>query len=122
MHKVIGQIWLIGMFGLFFIASLLYTDTIADVQYHMPSEQGQDNSIFEFKSSDVALPIEVSRVRVNTVNLSARQLTKQISQSVFGAPASQRLTSLIVADVELSHAICLSLPPSQISYPFNVFW
>lgn len=69
-----------------------------------------------------ALPLQIERLRVPTINITAREQVKQTSQSAFGKPASEQIAHRVISVIRQTSSICLALPPSKISYPFSYFW
>jgi len=81
-----------------------------------------ETALFTLSSSSAALPIQVEKVRITSIQLSARQLHRLISESVFGHPAS--VCNSKSATLSIVHSLCIlpGLAPPDISFPFSSFW
>ena len=69
-----------------------------------------------------AIPVQVEKIEVLPVSLSAEEHHRQIQQSAFGEFANllNKLQSSLY--IFVSAKLFLGLPTEKISFPFSVFW
>lgn len=86
------------------------------------STQTEDSAICKLSATQATLPIQISKVRVPSISLTARHNTKYISITIFGRPANSNLTKAIETYIYHSCNIKPALPTFSISFPFSAFW
>ena len=78
---------------------------------------------FVLSQADCSLPVNIEKTpQLVVTHISARQLLKRISESVFGHTAECYTTCLVVCLVVRSHNITINLETCDISFPFSAFW
>lgn len=93
----------------------------ADERASVPSQE-QHGALSNITLPKSALPLQIERLQVPTVSLTAREQVKLLSQSAFGKPANKQITNHVISVIHQTRHICPALPPSKISYPFCYFW
>ena len=73
-------------------------------------------------TSDCAIPVQIEKIQLTVIHLSARQQLKRLSQSVFGLPANIATTCSIKRTICRSRTLLRSLESFDISFPFSAFW
>ena len=73
-------------------------------------------------NNDCALPVQIEKIQINVVQLSARQHLKRISESIFGHNANTLTTHRIARRICRSQHILLNLETYDIGFPFSAFW
>lgn len=73
-------------------------------------------------NSDCAIPVQIERIQMTVVHLSARQQLKRLSQSVFGLPANIATSYSTARIICRSHTLLRSLETYDIGFPFSAFW
>ena len=71
---------------------------------------------------DCALPVQIEKIQVNVVQLTARQQLKRISETIFGHHANTITTHRIARRIYRSQHILLNLATYDIGFPFSAFW
>lgn len=75
------------------------------------------------QSADCALPVNIEKTQQCVVtHISARQLFKRISESVFGFTAQCYTADTLSRLVVRSHNIIINLETYDIGFPFSAFW
>ena len=83
----------------------------------------QEQVGFALSQADCSLPVNIEKTPQFVVtHISARQLLKRISDTVFGHAAECCHTRLVVQLVARSHNITINLETCDISFPFSAFW
>lgn len=83
----------------------------------------QEQVGFVLSQADCALPVNIEKTpQLVVTHISARQLLKRISESVFGHTAKCYTTRLVVRLVVRTHNITINLETCDISFPFSAFW
>ena len=72
--------------------------------------------------NDCALPVQIEKIQVNVVQLTARQQLKRISETIFGHNANTITTHRIARRICRSQHILLNLETYDIGFPFSAFW
>ena len=113
---------------LFLLTALLATvgggvssrpQTVTESRAAVPAPQ-QITSVLS--ASDCAIPVQIAKIQLVVIHLSARQQLKRLSQSVFGLPANTATTCSIARTVCRSHWLLRSLETYDIGFPFSAFW
>ncbi len=73
-------------------------------------------------TSDCAIPVQIERIQMTVIHLSARQQLKRLSQSVFGLPANIATSYSIARTICRSRTLIRSLESFDIGFPFSAFW
>lgn len=73
-------------------------------------------------ASDCAIPVQIAKIQLTVIHLSARQQLKRLSQSVFGLPANIATTCSIARIIYRSRTLLRSLETYDIGFPFSAFW
>ena len=77
---------------------------------------------FIISEPDCALPVQVEKIQLTVVQLSARQQLKRLSESVFGYSANHLTTYSLLQRIYRSCTIIRSLETYDICFPFSSFW
>ena len=77
---------------------------------------------FILSTSDCALPVQVAKIQIGVVQLSAHQQLKRISETIFGHNANIITTQQIARRIFRSRHILLNLETYDIGFPFSAFW
>ena len=88
------------------------------------TEDGTTEQVgFAFSQADCTLPVNIEKTpQLVVTHISARQLLKRISESVFGHTAECCHTRSVVRLVVRTHNITINLETCDISFPFSAFW
>jgi hypothetical protein len=73
-------------------------------------------------ASDCAIPVQIAKIQLTVIHLSARQQLKRLSQSVFGLPANIATSYSTARIIYRSRTLLRSLESFDISFPFSAFW
>lgn len=73
-------------------------------------------------NEDCALPVQIEKIQVHVVQLTARQQLKRISETIFGHNADTLTTHRIARRIVRSQQVLLNLAPYDIGFPFTAFW
>ena len=73
-------------------------------------------------ASDCAIPVQIEKIQLTVIHLSARQQLKRLSQSVFGLPANIAATCSIERTICRSRTLLRGLESFDIGFPFSAFW
>ena len=73
-------------------------------------------------ASDCAIPVQIAKIQLTVIHLSARQQLKRLSQSVFGLPANIATSYSIARTSHRSRTLLRSLETYDIGFPFSSFW
>ena len=73
-------------------------------------------------TSDCAIPVQIEKIQLTVIHLSARQQLKRLSQSVFGLPANIATTYSTARTICRSRTLLRSLESFDIGFPFSAFW
>ena len=73
-------------------------------------------------NSDCAIPVQIERIQLTVIHLSARQQLKRLSQSVFGLPANTAVSYSAARTIYRSRTLLRSLETYDIGFPFSAFW
>ena len=73
-------------------------------------------------ASDCAIPVQIAKIQLTVIHLSARQQLKRLSQSVFGLPANTATSYSIARIIYRSRTLLRSLETYDIGFPFSAFW
>ena len=73
-------------------------------------------------NSDCAIPVQVAKIQLTVIHLSARQQLKRLSQSVFGLPANIATSYSTARTIYRSRTLLRSLETYDIGFPFSAFW
>ena len=71
---------------------------------------------------ECALPVQVEKIQLTVVQLSARQQLKRLSESVFGHAANVVTTYSLLQRIYRSRTAIRSLETYDICFPFSSFW
>ena len=83
----------------------------------------QEQVGFVLSQADCSLPVNIEKTpQLVVTHISARQLLKRISESVFGHTAKCYTTRSVVRLVVRTHNITINLETCDISFPFSAFW
>lgn len=93
--------------------------TAAESRTTVPAPQ-QINYIVT--NSDCAIPVQIAKIQLTVIHLSARQQLKRLSQSVFGLPANIATSYSTARTIHRSRKLLRSLETYDIGFPFSVFW
>ncbi len=88
------------------------------------SADSAENRMAQFIISepDCALPVQVEKIQLTVVQLSARQQLKRLSESVFGHAANVVTTYSLLQRIYRSCTIIRGLETYDICFPFSSFW
>ncbi|MBR1808836.1 MAG: hypothetical protein IJ776_05575 [Paludibacteraceae bacterium] len=111
-------VWLLGGMSIAPLQGSNSNPTNAVSGHNIPA----GTEIFSISSAPSALPVQVEKVRILSIQLSARQLNRLLSETVFGRPADFCMARTATVSIFRSLCLRLSLPPSDISFPFSAFW
>lgn len=73
-------------------------------------------------NSDCAIPVQIAKIQLTVIHLSARQQLKRLSQSVFGLPANIATSYSTARTIHRSRKLIRSLETYDIGFPFSAFW
>ncbi len=73
-------------------------------------------------NSDCAIPVQIAKIQLTVIHLSARQQLKRLSQSVFGLPANIATSYSTARTIHRSRKLLRSLETYDIGFPFSAFW
>ncbi len=73
-------------------------------------------------TSDCAIPVQIAKIQLTVIHLSARQQLKRLSQSVFGLPANTATSYSVARTIHRSRTLLRSLETYDIGFPFSAFW
>ena len=73
-------------------------------------------------NNDCALPVQIEKIQVHIIQLTARQQLKRISETIFGRHANTITTHRIARRIYRSQHILLNLATYDIGFPFSAFW
>lgn len=73
-------------------------------------------------NSDCAIPVQIAKIQLTVIHLSARQQLKRLSQSVFGLPANIAVSYSAARTIYRSRTLLRSLETYDIGFPFSAFW
>ena len=73
-------------------------------------------------TSACAIPVQIEKIQLTVIHLSARQQLKRLSQSVFGLPANIAATCSTARIICRSRTLLRSLESFDIGFPFSAFW
>ena len=73
-------------------------------------------------TSDCAIPVQIAKIQLTVIHLSARQQLKRLSQSVFGLPANIAASYSVARTIQRSRTLLRSLETYDIGFPFSAFW
>lgn len=82
----------------------------------------ENTALYSLSSAPSALPVQVEKVRIASIQLTARQQHRLISASVFGRPADMCKALTTTISIVRSRHLLPSLAPPDISFPFSSFW
>ena len=71
---------------------------------------------------DCALPIQIEKIQISFIQLTARQQLKRLSETIFGHNANTLTTHRIAQRIIRSRHILLNLTTYDIGFPFTSFW
>ena len=77
---------------------------------------------FEISEPDMALPVQIEKLQVSIIHLTARQQLKRLSETVYGQVANRYTTHRLVCQIYHSCNIILNLESFDIGFPFSYFW
>ena len=86
------------------------------------SNSAEQHINFILSTSDCALPVQVAKIQIGVVQLSAHQQLKRISETIFGHNANTITTQQIARRIFRSRHILLNLETYDIGFPFSAFW
>ena len=90
---------------------------------HTAENGGTQQVSFALSQADCSLPVNIEKTpQLVVTHISARQLLKRISDTVFGHAAECCNTRLVVQLVVRTHNITINLENCDISFPFSAFW
>jgi len=90
---------------------------------HTAENGGTQQVGFALSQADCSLPVNIEKTpQLVVTHISARQLLKRISETVFGHTAKCYTTCLVVRLVVRTHNITINLETCDISFPFSAFW
>ena len=73
-------------------------------------------------ASDCAIPVQIAKIQLTVIHLSARQQLKRLSQSVFGLPANIATSYSTARTIYRSRTLLRGLETYDIGFPFSAFW
>lgn len=77
---------------------------------------------YVLSTSDCAIPVQIAKIQLTVIHLSARQQLKRLSQSVFGLPANIATSYSTARTIYRSRTLLRSLETYDIGFPFSAFW
>lgn len=113
---------LLCLLGIVMLVGFCNSTKVLPIEQISANDDSLPGAVYEISDSPSALPIQIEKIRINCLQLTARQQYKNILESVFGRYANSRISFLIQHIICRLSLIRLNLPPAEISFPFSTFW